>query len=63
MVAKTVWPLRANVSTKSLPKPVLEPVMRTTCFELMIIPLLVAGRFDARSKEVGYNSEFSGLRE
>src|ERR1700730_12580805 len=60
MVAKTVWPLRASVSTKSLPKPVLEPVMRTTCFDLIII-LLVAVRFDARCKAVGYNNEFNRL--
>src|SRR5882672_1410634 len=38
IVAKTVCPLRARVSANSLPKPVLEPVMRTTCLEFMIIP-------------------------
>src|SRR5258708_10295813 len=38
IVAKTVCPLRARVSANNLPKPVLEPVMRTTCLEIMIIP-------------------------
>src|ERR1700680_4707052 len=38
IVAKTVCPLRARVSANSLPKPVLEPVMRTTCLEFMINP-------------------------
>src|SRR5438552_12617320 len=42
IVAKTVCPLRASVSVNSLPKPVLEPVIKTTCLELMIIPLLWA---------------------
>src|SRR5712691_810633 len=37
IVAKTVCPLRARVSANSLPNPVLEPVMRTTCLEFMII--------------------------
>src|SRR5580692_4746303 len=36
IVAKTVCPLRARVSVNSLPKPVLEPVIRTTCWEFMI---------------------------
>src|SRR6202521_95589 len=40
IVAKTVCPLRARVSANSLPKPVLEPVMRTTCLEFMIYPSL-----------------------
>src|SRR3954464_12324707 len=35
IVAKTVCPLRASVSVNSLPKPVLEPVIRTTCLEFM----------------------------
>src|SRR6266446_2452730 len=38
IVAKTVCPLRARVSANILPKPVLEPVMRTTCLEFMMIP-------------------------
>jgi hypothetical protein len=33
-----VCPLRARVSANSLPKPVLEPVMRSTCLEFMITP-------------------------
>src|SRR5713226_5531386 len=37
IVAKTVCPFRASVSANSLPKPVLEPVMRTTCLEFMFI--------------------------
>src|SRR5438034_11496266 len=43
IVAKTVCPLRAKVSVNSLPKPVLEPVMRITCLEFMLIlPCLVS---------------------
>src|SRR6266481_3463249 len=38
IVAKTVCPLRARVLANSLPKPVLEPVMRTTCLEFMTTP-------------------------
>src|ERR1700726_328563 len=38
IVAKTVCPLRASVSVNSLPNPVLEPLMRTTCLEFMIDP-------------------------
>src|SRR5258707_6401537 len=57
IVAKTVCPLRARVSVNSLPKPVLEPVMRTTCLEFMIVPPCVAlprTQLDAGSKAVGY---------
>jgi hypothetical protein len=48
-------PLRASVSANSLPKPVLEPVMRTTCLEFMIVPPhgTTVNRFDAGSK-AGY---------
>src|ERR1700676_2479207 len=35
IVAKTVCPLRASVSVNSLPNPVLDPVIRTTCLEFM----------------------------
>src|ERR1700738_4099645 len=38
IVAKTVCPLRARVCVNSLPKPVLEPVIRTTCLEFMTTP-------------------------
>lgn len=41
MEAKTVWPWRESVSAKSLPNPVLEPVMRMTWFEAMRPPLQV----------------------
>src|SRR5713101_3142944 len=56
IVAKTVCPLRASVSVNSLPKPVLEPVMRTTCLEFMVIPPCdsTVNQFDAGSKAVGY---------
>src|SRR6266852_3894683 len=56
IVAKTVCPLRASVSVNSLPKPVLEPVMRTTCLEFMIVPPCgaIVNPFDAESKAVGY---------
>src|SRR5467141_4273352 len=58
IVAKTVCPLRARVSANSLPKPVLEPVMRTTCFEFMIVSPCGATvtQFDAGSKAVGYKN-------
>jgi hypothetical protein len=44
------------VSANSLPKPVLEPVMRTTCLEFMIMPPYspTVNQFDAGSKAVGY---------
>src|SRR5206468_11440344 len=56
MVAKTVCPLRASVSVNRLPKPVLEPVMRTACLEFMIVPPYgtTVNQFDAGSKAVGY---------
>src|SRR5580693_37582 len=58
IVAKTVCPLRARVTANSLPKPVLEPVMRTTCLEFMIIPPCdpTANQYDAGSTAVGYKS-------
>jgi hypothetical protein len=41
----------------SLPKPVLEPVMRTTCLEFMMILLApTADQFDAGGKAVGYKN-------
>src|SRR5260370_11193461 len=62
IVAKTVCPLRARVSANSLPNPVLEPVMRTTCLEFMIIlPWWRYREFDAGSKAVGYKNEFNRL--
>src|SRR6266852_3741574 len=63
IVAKTVCPLRASVSVNSLPKPVLEPVMRTTCLEFMNIPPRdsTVNQFDAESKAVGYKKEFNRL--
>jgi hypothetical protein len=36
--------LRANVSAKSLPNPVLAPVIKTTCFELITNLVAVARR-------------------
>jgi len=36
---KNVCPFRARVSANNLPKPVLEPVMRTTCLEFIVISL------------------------
>src|SRR6266478_6016645 len=56
IVAKTVCPLRARVSANSLPKPVLEPVMSTTCLEFMIVSPCgaILTQFDAGSKAVGY---------
>src|SRR5216684_1127061 len=69
IVAKTVCPLRASVSVNSLPNPVLEPVMRTTCLEFMIIPPCgpTVNQFDARSKAVGYKKyatdSVTGLRD
>src|ERR1700736_5459087 len=64
IVAKTVCPLRASVSVNSLPKPVLEPVMSTTCLEFIIIPSvgLAVNQFDAESKAVGHKNEFNKLR-
>src|SRR5438094_7811652 len=61
IVAKTVCPLRASVSVNSLPKPVLEPVIKTTCLELMIIPFSgpTVNPFDAGSKAVSYKNEFN----
>jgi len=35
------WP--RPIATNSLPKPVLEPVMRTTCFEFMVVLILALG--------------------
>src|SRR5882672_3698305 len=64
IVAKTVCPLRARVSANSLPNPVLEPVMRTTCLEFMIIPPCcgdTVNQFDAGGKAVGYKNEFNRL--
>src|SRR5260370_15870185 len=69
IVAKTVWPLRAKVSVNSLPNPVLEPVMRTTCLEFIIIPPCgnAVNQFDAGSKAVGYKKyatdSATGLRD
>jgi hypothetical protein len=45
------------VSANNLPKPVLEPVMRTTCLEFMIIPL--ANLSDAASKEGGSRNKYN----
>src|ERR1700737_1842558 len=63
IVAKTVCPLRARVSANSLPNPVLEPVMRTTCLEFMII--LPWWRYRETclmpGKAVGYKNEFNRL--
>src|ERR1700745_666794 len=58
IVAKTVWPLQARVSTNRLPKPVLEPVMRTTCLEFMIVSFvaLPSAEFDAVRKAGGHDS-------
>src|SRR6202049_4658745 len=47
IVAKTVCPLRARVSVNSLPKPVLEPVMRTTCLEFMLCTPCLLWRYRA----------------
>jgi hypothetical protein len=53
MEAKTVWPWRESVSAKSLPNPVLEPVMRMTWFEAMKPPLqvIVVGLMQGGRKE------------
>ena len=52
----------AEVSPNSLPKPVLEPVMRTTCLEFMIVPPgPTVNQYDAGSKAVGYKNEFNRL--
>src|SRR5260370_14557887 len=65
IVAKTVCPLRARVSAKSLPKPVLEPVMRTTCLEFMIAPPWgpTVNQFDAEGKAVGYKKRIQQIAD
>src|ERR1700723_504275 len=66
IVAKTVCPLRARVSVNSLPKPVLEPVTRTTCLEFILITPCLLRRYRAATTlmpeaKFGYRNEFSRL--
>ncbi len=60
IVAKTVCPLRARVSVNSLPKPVLEPVMRTTCLEFIIIPPCAATVSSVRCRKQSDRVQGSG---
>src|SRR5437899_6666054 len=64
IVAKTVCPFRASVSANSLPKPVLEPVMRITCLEFMFIASSWRYRKTSlmpEGKRLGIKNEFMTL--